>query len=194
MANKARLMRREVLPFVSYLLLLVLCTVLADAVLHYFRLAWIGRYLGIAGTILIIVSFGYSLRKRKKIRSGSPAGWLGWHELLAWLGSLLILIHAGIHFNSILGWLAVVAMLVNVASGLIGKFLIGRSRRRLEEARTSMREQGVSAQTLEDRTYWDSLTFDAVTKWRTVHIPITLAFGVLALAHIVAIFLYWGWK
>lgn len=194
MATKARLMRREVLPFVFYLFLLVVCAALADAVLHYFQLAWIGRYLGIPGTILIIGSFGYSLRKRKKIRMGSPVGWLRWHERIAWLGSLLILVHAGIHFNSILGWLAVVAMLVNVASGLTGKFLIDRSRRRLEEARARMREQGVSPQVLEDRTYWDSLTFDAVTKWRKVHFPITLAFGVLAIAHIISVFLFWGWK
>ncbi|MEI6116752.1 MAG: hypothetical protein WCP99_19600 [Burkholderiales bacterium] len=187
-------MRREVLPFAFILCLLVACAALADAALHYFQLVWVGRYLGIPGTLLIIGSFGYSLRKRKKIGIGSPAGWLRWHELMAWLGSLLVLIHAGIHFNAILGWLAVAAMLVNVASGLTGKFLIDRSRRRLEEARSHMREQGIPAQVLEDRTYWDSLTFDAVTRWRKVHFPITLAFGVLALAHIISIFLYWGWK
>ena len=38
-----------------------------------------------------------------------------------------------------------------------------------------------------------SLTFDAVKQWRVVHFPITLAFAVLATAHIVAIFLFWGW-
>ena len=64
---------------------------------------------------------------------------------------------------------------------------------RLEEARLSLRDQGVSAAALEDRLYWDSLTFDVVKQWRQVHFPITLAFGVLALAHIVAIFLFWGW-
>ena len=30
--------------------------------------------------------------------------------------------------------------------------------------------------------------------WRSVHIPITLAFAVLALAHIIAVFLFWGWR
>jgi hypothetical protein len=38
------------------------------------------------------------------------------------------------------------------------------------------------------------MTFDAVKAWRTVHFPITLAFGVLAVAHIGIIFLFWGWK
>jgi hypothetical protein len=42
--------------------------------------------------------------------------------------------------------------------------------------------------------YWDSLTFDVVKQWRAVHFPITLAFAVLALAHIIAIALFWGWK
>ena len=40
----------------------------------------------------------------------------------------------------------------------------------------------------------DSLTFDVVKQWRAVHFPITLAFVVLALAHIIAIALFWGWK
>jgi hypothetical protein len=61
---------------------------------------------------------------------------------MAWAGSLLVLVHAGIHFNSILAWLAVLAMLINVASGLTGKFLLERSRRRLDEARQRMRSFG----------------------------------------------------
>ena len=72
-------------------------------------------------------------------------------------------------------------MLVNVGSGLTGKFLLDRSRRRLEEARQRMREQGLQP-TKSSRTalYWDSLTFDVVKQWRVVHFPITLAFAVLA--------------
>ena len=64
----------------------------------------------------------------------------------------------------------------------------------MEEARQRMRERGLSNEELEDRLYWDSLTFDAVKQWRVVHFPITLAFTVLALAHITAIFLFWGWR
>ena len=197
MSLKARLFSREVLPFYLALGALAVVTVLCDALLHYFNLVWIGRYLGIPGVLLILGSFGYSLRKRKLISSGRPVQLLRWHEGMAWAGSLLVLVHAGIHFNAILGWLAVLAvlaMLVNVASGLTGKFLLDRSRRRLEEARQRMRQQGLTAAELEDSTYWDSLTFDAVKQWRAVHFPITLAFGVLTLAHIVAVFLFWGWK
>lgn len=194
MSLKARLFSREVLPFYLALGALMALTLLLDALLHVFNLVWIGRYLGIPGVLLILGSFGYSLRKRKLIGAGKPVQLLRWHEGMAWAGSLLVLVHAGIHFNAILGWLAVLAMLVNVASGLTGKFLLDRASRRLEEARQRMRQQGLSAAELEDRTYWDSLTFDAVKQWRAVHFPITLAFGVLTLAHLVAVFLFWGWK
>jgi hypothetical protein len=194
MTLKARLFRREVLPFYLALGALAAVTLLCDALLHYFNLVWIGRYLGIPGILLILASFGYSMRKRKLISSGKPMQWLRWHEGMAWAGSLLVLVHAGIHFNAILGWLAILAMLVNVASGLTGKFLLDRSRRRLEEARQRMRQRGLSPGELEESTYWDSLTFDAVKQWREVHFPITLAFGVLTLAHIIAVFLFWGWK
>jgi hypothetical protein len=191
---QARLLRREVLPFLVGISALVGATLLLDALLHMLDAVWVGRYLGIPGTLLIIASTAYSMRKRKLIQSGQPAQLLRWHEGLAWLGSLLVLVHAGIHFNAILAWLAVVAMLVNVISGLTGKFLLDRSRRRLAEAQQRMRQQGLSAEELEERSYWDSLTFDAVRKWRVIHFPITLAFAGLALAHIVAVFLFWGWK
>jgi hypothetical protein len=167
---------------------------LIDAALHLLNIVWIGRWLGIPGTLLILASIAYSLRKRKLIQIGQPAQLLRWHEYLAWLGSLMVLVHAGIHFNAILGWLAVWAMLINVGSGLTGKYLLERSRRRLEDTRKQLREQGLSPAQLEDRTYWDSLTFDVVKRWRVVHFPITLAFAVLATAHIVATFLFWSWS
>ncbi len=53
---------------------------------------------------------------------------------------------------------------------------------------------GLSEIDLKESPYWDSLTFDAVKQWRVVHFPITLAFAVLALGHIVTIVLFWGWR
>jgi hypothetical protein len=191
---KARLFSREVLPFYLSLLALAAAALLCDAALHLLNAVWIGRWLGIPGTLMILGSLVYSLRKRKLIRSGHPAKLLRQHEYLAWAGSLLVLVHAGIHFNSILAWLATVAMIINVASGLTGKFLLDRSRRRLDEARQQMRAQGLTVEQQSERTYWDSLTFDAVKQWRSVHFPITLAFAVLVLAHIVAECLFWSWK
>ena len=191
---QARLVSREVVPFYLALIALGLAALLCDAALHLLNAVWVGRWLGIPGTLLILVSLAYSLRKRKLIRSGQPVKLLRLHEYMAWAGSLLVLVHAGIHFNSILAWLATAAMLINVASGLTGKFLLDRSRRRLDAARKGMRALGLTTEQQSERTYWDSLTFDTVKQWRSVHFPITLAFAVLALAHIVAECLFWSWK
>lgn len=190
---KGSLLNREVLPFLLALAALAAAALSLDALLHVFDLVWIGRYLGIPGVLLIVGSFGYSLHKRKLIRAGKPAQLMRLHERMAWAGSLLVLVHAGIHFNAILGWLAVWAMLINVGSGLTGKFLLQRARKRLENTRQHMAQQGLSAAQLEERLYWDGLTFDVVRQWRVVHFPITLAFAVLATAHIVSVFLFWDW-
>lgn len=191
---KPKLITREVFPFLISFAVLVLAALLIDGVLHVLNLVWIGRYLGILGTLLILGSFLYSMRKRKWIKTGNPATLLRIHEYLAWTGSLLILVHAGIHFNSILGWLAVVAMLINIGSGLAGKFLLDRARKRINESRQTLLRQGVPEPAMEEHIYWDTMTFDVVKQWRAVHFPITLAFAVLSLAHIIAIFLFWGWK
>lgn len=191
---KATLLSREVLPFYVSLIVLALSSLLLDALLHIFDLVWIGRYLGIPGSLLIIFSFGYSLRKRKLIKSGTTVRWLRLHERMAWAGSLFILVHAGIHFNAILGWLAVWAMLISVGSGLTGKYLLERSRKRLEAERQMLRDEGLTSKQLEERLHLNSLTFDVVKQWRSVHFPITLAFAVLALAHVISALIFWGWK
>jgi hypothetical protein len=191
---KAALLTREVVPFLVWFSALAVVSLGIDGLLHAFNAVWIGRYLGIPGTLLIVGSFGYSLRKRKRIRTGNPVKLLRLHERMASLGSLLVLVHAGVHFNAILGWLAVWAMLLNVGSGLTGKFLLERARRRLNETRQHMQQQGLSAEERDEGLYWDSMTFDVVKQWRAVHFPITLAFAVLAVAHIVAVFLFWGWR
>lgn len=113
---------------------------------------------------------------------------------LSWLGSLLVLIHAGIHFNAILPWLATVAMGINVISGLVGKMLLQRSREHVQSQRDSYQLRGLSRPEVEQAVFWDSVTFDAMTQWRKVHIPIFIVFAVLSLGHIISVFLFWGWQ
>ena len=187
------LWRQHVLPFSFILGLLAVITLLSDYLLHFLNLVWVGRYLGIPGAILIIGSLVYSLRKRKYITSGTPKSLLTIHEFMAWLGSLLVLIHAGIHFNAILPWLATVAMSVNVVSGMVGKFLLDRSRRHLQEQRQDFQQRGLQQPEVEQAVFWDAITVNAMTQWRKIHIPIFIVFAVLALGHIVSIFLFWGW-
>jgi len=187
------LWRQHILPFCLLLGLLATATLAGDYLLHRLNLVWVGRYLGIPGTVLIIISLIYSLRKRKVITAGNPKSLLTFHEFSAWLGSLLVLIHAGIHFNAILPWLATVAMSVNVVSGLVGKLLLGQSRRHVQGEREDLQLRGFSSVEVEQALFWDAVTLDAMTKWRKVHIPIFIVFVILALGHIISIFLFWGW-
>lgn len=188
------LLLREVLPFFLSLIALIGAALLVDAGLHLLDAVWIGRYLGIPGVLLILASFGHSLRKRGVIRGGNPVFLLRLHEWMAWAGSLLVLVHAGIHFNAVLAWLALGAMLINIGSGLTGKFLLRRAQTWLKQARAELKEEGVSDAEIKARLHRDSLTVDLVRQWRKVHLPISMAFAVLALAHVVAVFVFWGWK
>jgi hypothetical protein len=188
------LWHRHVLPFTLLAGLLAVATLAGDYLLHRLNLVWVGRYLGIPGTILIIGSMVYSLRKRKMITTGNPKTLLNLHEFSAWLGSLMVLIHAGIHFNAILPWLATVAMGVNVISGMVGKLLLNRSRLYVQGKRDSFQLRGLSKPEVEQAVFWDAVTFDTMAKWRKVHIPIFIIFAVLALGHIISIFLFWSWS
>lgn len=187
------LWRQHVLPFTLLLGLLAAATLAGDYLLHRLNLVWVGRYLGIPGTLLIIGSLVYSLRKRKYITSGNPKTLLSLHEIGTWLGSLMVLLHAGIHFNAILPWLATVAMGINVISGMVGKMLLGRSREHVLGQRDHYQLRGLSKAEVERAVFWDAVMLDAMAKWRKVHIPIFVVFAVLALGHIISIFLFWGW-
>lgn len=188
------LLIREILPFYVRLVVLAAVTLFIDLVLHLTDLVWIGRYLGIPGVILILLSFGHSLRKRGMIKSDNPVRLLRLHEWLAWIGSTLVLVHAGIHFNAVLAWLAVAAMAVNITSGLTGKYLVLRAQRWMKQTKSELRDAGLTEAEIEQRLFWDSLAASLVRKWRTIHLPIALAFAVLATAHILSTFLFWGWK
>jgi len=188
------LIRKEVVPFLLMFGALILATTLVDGLLHLFDLVWVGRYLGIPGVIFILLSFVYSLRKRKKITFSNPKRLLQLHIALTWTGSLMILVHAGIHMYALLPWLALLAMLLNVVSGMTGMYLMGRSRRFLESKKEHYRQQGLDDEAVERKLFRDSTTYGLMKKWREVHLPITLLFGVLAVAHIASVFLFWQWR
>ena len=188
------LLRQEVVPFFLKTTLLIVAAVVSDLVMHEFGYEWVGRYLGIPGTILIILSFLYSLRKRKMITVGSPKLLLSLHETLTWVGSLLVLMHASVHFYTILPWLATIGLLINVISGLIGQHLLHRSKQHLLEMEEKYRLRGMSKDDIEREVFWDSVTYDLMAKWRVIHFPISLAFIVLTAGHIISIFLFWEWR
>lgn len=181
---------RFVIPFLLWYLLMILVTIVLDYFLHAFKLVFIGRYFGYIGTLAILISLIYSLKKRKVIDYGNPKKLLALHEYVAWAGSVLILVHAGIHFNALLPWLAVLFLLITVASGLVGKYLLKRANESLKLRKSQLMADGVPVPEVEKQLLLDSLTVDAMKKWRVVHMPITYLLGILSLLHILTIFMY----
>ena len=181
---------KHVLPFIQWFALMVIIAIAIDFLLHYFNLVFIGRYLGTVGTVVILFSFIYSLRKRKIIQKGSPKQLLMWHEYIAWLGSIMLLVHAGIHFNAWLPWLAILMLLVTVGSGLVGKFLLKKASESLKERRLELIATGSSNKEADKIVFYDSITVDLMKKWRAVHLPITFLLGILSLVHIITILMF----
>jgi hypothetical protein len=181
---------RRALPFATLFLSLIAAAVFADSLLHQFGLGWVGRHLGWIGTLLIVASFVYSLRKRRWIRSGSARKWLRLHEVLAWTGALAVLVHAGIHLHALLPWGALLAMLVAVASGVTGRTLLAGARKQLTGRQEELRTRGLTEDEIDRTLFLDSLTVRTMEKWRTVHIPLTLNFAILSLLHVATAMLF----
>lgn len=188
---------RYTLKNILFFILIYFALIASAALLHFFMqstgLKWILRYLGIAGTFLILISFVYSLRKRKIINFGKAKTLLNIHEALAWTGSLLILLHAGFEFDAVIPRMAVIAMLIVVASGITGKYLLKGARESIKNKRAELKARNLSDEEIDKELFELSLIADKMQMWRTVHIPLTVIFAALALLHIITILLFWRW-
>lgn len=112
------------------------------------------------------------------------------HEYLAWVGSIMLLVHAGIHFNAVLPWAATLMLLIAVASGLVGKYLLKKANESLKGKRQLFLDSGMSDEEADKSLFFDSITVDLMKKWRLAHMPITLVLGILVLLHIISIIIY----
>ncbi len=188
------ILRKDIQPFVLWFVWLMVLTLSIDYLLNQSRLIWIDRYAGIVGTFLIIISFTYSLRKKKIIKFGKLKSYLKMHEYLAWTGSLMVLVHGGLHFNAILPWAAIIAMLVAVISGLVGKYLLKQSVNTLSAKKDVFAGAGLTDEEIEKNIFWDSLAVKAMKQWRSLHKPITIMFGIASALHVFTILIFWRWN
>jgi hypothetical protein len=190
--SEPRLPLTQLFPIV-YFVLIILVALLVDWGLHFTdHLLW-GRYFGYVGTGILVISFLYSARKRKLIHWGRAPFFLHLHELMSWLGAMLVLVHGGIHFNAILPWLAMVSMLVAVGSGLTGKYLLKKSRSIVAKRKKNLLDMGMTNNEIDDHLFWDSLVVDLMKQWRVVHMPITIIFTLLTLLHVTTVLIFWRW-
>lgn len=88
----------------------------------------IGYWLGIAGGLMMLALLLYPLRKHsKRLRgAGKVATWFRAHMMLGIVGPALIVIHSGFKMESKNGAVAMIAMLLVVASGIVGRYLYAR--------------------------------------------------------------------
>ena len=182
------------LPLAFSYLLLVAATVSVDFLLHGAGLAWIGRYLGIVGTLFVAFSFGYSARKKKLIDHGPLRRFLRFHCYAGWVGTLMILVHSGIHFNALLPWMATALMMVVTASGHVGQYLVRRIR---EEVKRKKQQAGIAGDLtdgLEQQHFWDAATLGAFEKWRFIHMPLVTFLVVLTVLHVGSITMFMNWR
>jgi hypothetical protein len=84
-----------------------------------------GYWLGIAGAVAMLALLIYPFRKRfRSLRFlGSVPAWFRLHMALGMLGPSLILLHCNFRSESLNASVALNAMLIVAASGLIGRFL-----------------------------------------------------------------------
>ena len=79
---------------------------------------------------------------------------------------------------------------MSVGSGLVGKYLLKKANESLKIHKAKMISEGIPAAEVEKQLLFDSLTVDAMKKWRVVHMPITYLLGILSLIHILTVFMF----
>jgi len=120
-------------PLVATALIMIILLVWGGAFFHVsprFAGSPLGGALGVSGTLLMLVPFVYLVIKRvKPIKTAvtchvSMQTLLVWHIYAALLGSLLVLLHTGHKFESVLGTSLTALTLILVFSGFVGRYLL----------------------------------------------------------------------
>lgn len=113
----------------------------------------IGYWLGIIGSIAMLLLVLYPLRKRFRILHGlgRVAHWFQIHMVLGILGPALIIFHTNFKTGSLNSSLALFTMLTVVASGIVGRYLYAKVHKGLYGSRTEMREILSDVDTLKDQ-------------------------------------------
>ncbi len=105
-----------------------------------------------------------------------------------------MLVHGGIHFNAIIPWMALLAMMFVVASGLTGKFLLNDVKQDLKGKISEMKEKNLTQDEIDKEVLFQSLLVKKMQNWRKVHMPLNMIFMALALIHIIGTLLLWSWR
>lgn len=106
----------------------------------------IGGFFGVTGSILMLFPLFYLFIKRsdtiKKAvtKHISMSNLLLWHVYAGIIGPILVMIHTGHKFNSILGTSLTTLMIIVVVSGFIGRYLLSQFSQGLKEKQHTLTE------------------------------------------------------
>ena len=84
----------------------------------------VGHFLGILGSLFMVLLLGYSLRKRLRFiwKWGNANDWLEVHIFLGISGPVLVLLHTVFRFSGLVG-ISFWSMVFVVASGIVGRYI-----------------------------------------------------------------------
>ena len=93
----------------------------------------LGYLLGIIGTALMVILLSYPLRKRMRgLRGwGKLPNWLNVHMMLGIFGPTLVILHTNFRTGATNSAVALFTMLIVVASGVVGRYIYGKTHNRL---------------------------------------------------------------
>ena len=123
-------------PFENFIALAVLALIVVLFI--GYRLFWdesmytpeegVGYYMGMIGGIIMLVAYVYSVRKYiPGLKSvGGLRKWLRFHIFLGVFGPTLIMMHSTFHIGSLNGGMALIAMLLVVVSGVVGRYFYSK--------------------------------------------------------------------
>ncbi len=109
---------------------------------HWTAETGFGYWLGIAGSVTMLLLILYPLRKRFRILHGlgRVASWFRIHMVLGIIGPALIILHCNFKIGSLNSRLALFTMLTVVASGIAGRYLYSQVHKGLYGSRAEMRD------------------------------------------------------
>lgn len=151
-----------------------------------------GQVTGWIGLAVILLVFGYPIRKRTQQNRRWPHRWLQIHMVAGVVGPLIIILHAGVlHMHAVVPILAMVAMGIVALSGLIGQHVHYLAFRTLYTKRHELAVKGVSPEEVETHLLDTAAREKMFRVWQMIHAPMTLLFIALVALHVIGA-LYFG--
>ncbi len=113
---------------------------------HRFAGSFWGGIFGVTGAVLMLVPLAYLIVKRNKSLKQSVTKYVSMRTLLAWhiyagvLGPILVIIHSGHKYESVVGIALTAMTLLVVISGFIGRYLMSGFAKEIREKKAMLTE------------------------------------------------------